>query len=381
MACELTGAPREWFDTTAEFAASQLDEGAPERDSLGEFWREGYQRCGAFGLLGLPVPAEYGGKGQNLLTTVAAMEGLGYGCPDSGLAFALSASLWTVTMPVLAFGSEGQKRRWLPGLCDGSLFGANAASEPEAGSDIFAMQTRAERRGDRWRLDGRKVWITGGTVADLLLVFAASEPGKGALGISAFLVPAGTPGLTVVRRIDKLGLRSAPMGELVLEGCDLPADALLGRQGRGAKVFNAALEWERGAILAPALGTMRRQLERCVDHARKRRQFGQPVGKFQAVSHRIADMRLRLETSRLLVYEFARKKSAGADASLEAAMAKLHVSECFVQNSLDAVRTFGASGYATALGVERDLRDSVGGVIFSGTNDIQRAIIAQHLKL
>jgi alkylation response protein AidB-like acyl-CoA dehydrogenase len=385
MACELNGSQRGWFEAAARFAASELadgdGDGTAARDGRGEFWREGYRRCGAFGLLGLPVPAEYGGRGEDLVTTVATMEGLGYGCPDSGLAFALSASLWTVTMPILAFGTEEQKRRWLPGLCDGRLFGANAASEPEAGSDIFSMRTKAERRGDRWVLDGRKVWITGGPVADLLLAFASTEPGKGALGITAFLVPAGTPGLSVVREIDKLGLRTAPMGELAFESCELPESALLGRQGRGARVFNAALEWERGAILAPALGTMRRQLERCVEHARKRKQFGQPVGKFQAVSHRIADMKVRLETCRHLVYDFARKKAVGLDATLEAAMAKLHVSECFVQNSLDAVRTFGASGYTTDLGVERDLRDSVGGVIFSGTNDIQRSIIAQHLKI
>jgi alkylation response protein AidB-like acyl-CoA dehydrogenase len=381
MASELTGAQRGWFDAAAEFAAGELAEGVAARDGRGEFWREGYRRCGAFGLLGLPVPKEYGGRGEDLVTAVAALEGLGYGCPDSGLAFALSASVWTVTMPVLAFGTGDQKRRWLPGLCDGTLLGANAASEPEAGSDVFAMQARAERRGDGWVLDGRKVWITGGPVADLVLAFASTEPGQGALGVSAFLVPAGTQGFTVVRTIDKLGMRTAPMGELAFEGCALPADALLGRRGRGAQVFNAALEWERGAILAPALGTMRRQLERCVDHARRRTQFGQPVGKFQAVSHRIADMKVRLETARHLVYGFARTKAAGADAGLEAAMAKLHVSECFVQNSLDAVRTFGAPGYVTETGVERDLRDSVGGLIFSGTNDIQRSIIARHLKL
>jgi alkylation response protein AidB-like acyl-CoA dehydrogenase len=243
------------------------------------------------------------------------------------------------------------------------------------------MRTRAERRGGRWVLNGRKVWITGGPVADLLLAFASTEPGRGALGITAFLVPAGTEGLHVVREVPKLGLRTAPMGELAFEDCALDDSALLGRVGRGAAVFNAALEWERGAILAPAVGTMRRQLERCLDHARRRKQFGQPVGKFQAVSHRLAEMRLRLETSRHLVYGFARKKAQGLDATLEAAMAKLHVSECFVQNSLDAVRTFGASGYTNDLGVERDLRDSVGGLIFSGTNDIQRSIIAQQLKL
>jgi alkylation response protein AidB-like acyl-CoA dehydrogenase len=351
------------------------------RDERGAFWREGYLRCARFGILGLPVPELYGGRGKDLPTTIAAMEGLGYGCPDAGLIFALSASLWTITMPILAFGTEEQKRRWLPGLCDGSLFGANAASEPEAGSDIFSMQTRAVRRGEGWTLDGRKTWITGGPVADLFLGFATTDPAKGALGITAFLIPRDAPGFRVVREIPKLGLRTAPMGELAFEGCTLPADSLLGREGRGSKVFHTALEWERGAILAGTLGTMRRQLERCIDHARRRTQSGRPIGKFQAVANRIVDMKVRLETCRLLVYRFSWLKAQGEEATAEAAMAKLHTSECSVQNSLDAVRLFGASGYATEFGVERDLRDSVGGLIFSGTNDIQRNIIAQQLRL
>jgi alkylation response protein AidB-like acyl-CoA dehydrogenase len=171
------------------------------------------------------------------------------------------------------------------------------------------------------------------------------------------------------------------MAELAFEGCALPRESLLGREGRGAEVFNGAMEWERGAILASTLGTMRRQLERCIDHARRRKQFGQPIGKFQAVAHRIVAMALRLETCRPLVYKIGWLKARGEDATLAAAMAKLHVSECFVQNSLDAIELFGAAGYAAEFGIERDLRDSVGSLISSGTNDIQRNIIAQQLRL
>jgi alkylation response protein AidB-like acyl-CoA dehydrogenase len=171
------------------------------------------------------------------------------------------------------------------------------------------------------------------------------------------------------------------MGELALEECDLPAESLLGREGRGAEVFNCSMEWERGAILAGTLGTMRRQLERCIDHARRRKQFGKPIGKFQAVAHRIVSMKLRLETCRPLVYKIGWLKAQGRDATLEAALAKLHVSECFVRNSLDAVELFGASGYVEETGIERDLRDSVGSLIYSGTNDIQRNIIARELRL
>jgi alkylation response protein AidB-like acyl-CoA dehydrogenase len=371
-----------WHDAALYFAREELvDPELSVRDERGEFWRDGYQRCARFGIPGLPVPTEYGGQGQDLLTTAAAMEGLGSGCPDTGLVFALNASLWTVTMPILAFGTEAQKQRYLPGLCDGRLLGANGASEPEAGSDIFGMRTRAERSGDRWILNGCKTWITAGPIADLFLCFATTDPSKGVLGISAFLIDSDTPGFHVAREIPKMGMRTAPMAELVFESCELPAESLLGREGRGSPIFNTALEWERGAILASVLGTMRRQLDRCIEHARSRRQFGQPIARFQSVSNRIVDMTIRLETSRSMVYRYAWLKSQGRDAAAAASMAKLHVSESFVQNSLDAVRIFGASGYATEGGLERDLRDSVGGVIFSGTNDIQRNIIAQQLRL
>ena len=241
------------------------------------------------------------------------------------------------------------------------------------------MQTRAERRGDGWVLNGRKIWITAGPIADLCLCFASTDPSKGILGISAFLVDRDAPGFRVVREIPKLGMKSVPMGELAFEDCRLSADALLGREGRGAPIFNESMELERGAILSSALGTMRRQLERCVRHARTRQQFGQPISKFQSVSNRLADMAMRLEASRLLVYRFAHEHARGGDSALAASMAKLQVSESFLQNSLDAVRIFGAAGYAEETGLECDLRDGVGSVIFSGTNDIQRNLIAQHL--
>jgi alkylation response protein AidB-like acyl-CoA dehydrogenase len=375
-------AQKHWYEAALRFAREELnDDDAVGREKRSEFWRDGYQRCARFGILGLPVPVEFGGGGQDLATTVAAVEGLGHGCADTGLIFGTGASIWTVTMPILAFGTEAQKKRYLPGLCDGRILGCNGASEPGAGSDIFSMQTKAVRQGGGWVLNGRKTWITSGAIADLMVCFASTDPSMGALGITAFLVERGTPGLEVVRPIENLGLRTAPMAEIVFENCVLPAENILGREGRGSTVFNAALEWERGAILAGIVGTMRRQLDRCVQHSRSRKQFGQSIGKFQSVSNRIVDMTIRLETSRYMVYRYAWAKSHGNDAALWASMAKLHVSESFVQSSLDAVRLFGASGFVADMPQERDLRDSIGGVIFSGTNDIQRNLIAQYLRL
>jgi hypothetical protein len=370
-----------WHDAAVRFAREELIDDLLARDERREFWREGWRRCARLGIQGLPVPEEYGGRGRDLSTTIAAMEGLGYGCPDNGLIFAINASMWTNTIPILRYGTEAQKARFLPGLCDGTLIGANGASEAEAGSDIFSMRARAERRGERWVLNGRKTWITSGPVADLFVCYATADPAKGILGISAFLIPRDTPGFRVVREIPKLGVRTVPMGEVALEDCTIPAENLLGREGRGAEVFNCSMEWERGAILAGTLGTMRRQLERCIEHARKRKQFGQPIGKFQSVAHKIVEMKLRLETCRPLVYKIGWLKDRGDDATMEAAMAKLHVSECFVQNSLDAVQLFGAAGFVAENGIERDLRDSIGSLIYSGTNDIQRNIIARRLGL
>ena len=372
-----------WQDASIRFAREELadDLDLPDRDEAREFWREGWRRCARFGIQGLPIPGEFGGKGLGLPVTIAAMEGLGYACPDNGLIMALNASLWTVSIPILLHGSADQRRRYLPGLSDGSILGANGASEPEAGSDIFGMLATAERTPDGWTLNGRKTWVTSGPLADLFVCYATTAPGRGIMGVSAFLVPKDATGFRVAREIPKLGLRTAPMGELAFEECRVPHDALLGREGRGAEVFNASMEWERGSILAGALGTMRRQLERCVEHARTRKQFGRPIGKFQAVANRIVEMKLRLETCRPLVYKIGWLKEHGRDATMEAALAKLHVSDCFVKNSLDAVQVFGASGFASETGIERDLRDSVGSLIYSGTNDIQRNIIARELGL
>jgi alkylation response protein AidB-like acyl-CoA dehydrogenase len=374
---------RAWQEATIRFVAESLtaDLDLPERDDRREFWREGWQRCARFGIQGLPIPEAHGGKGLGLPVTIAAMEGLGYACPDNGLILAMNASLWTVSIPILLHGTDEHRRRFLPGLCDGSIIGANGASEPEAGSDIFGMLATAERTADGWTLNGRKTWVTSGPVADLFVCYASTAPDRGIMGISSFIVPRDSPGFRVVREIPKMGVRTVPMGELAFEDCRLPIDALLGREGRGAEVFNASMEWERGSILASALGTMRRQFERCVDHARKRKQFGKPIGKFQAVAHRIVEMKLRLETCRPLVYKIGWLKEQGQDATMEAALAKLHVSDCFVKNSLDAVQIFGAAGFVSETGIERDLRDSVGSLIYSGTSDIQKNIIARELGL
>ena len=364
-----------------EFAQKELNEGLIDRDRQGELSRENWKKCAQMGILGLAVPEEYGGSGTDILTTMLVMEGLGYGCRDNGLVFAMNAQMWSVQHPILTFGTDAQKQKYLPRFCSGELIGAHGMSEPDSGSDAFSLRARAERVPEGYVLNGTKMFVTNAPVADMAIVFATVNPAKGRGGVSAFLLDKGTPGFKVSRNIEKMGLRTSPMGELILEDCVVPEESRLGPEGAGSSIFNSSMEWERSCILGSHVGAMERQLEDCIRYTRERRQFGQPIGKFQSVGNRIADMKVRLETARLILYKVAWLKQSGKPAIMEAALAKLYLSESFVQSSLDAVRTYGGYGYMTETAVERDLRDAIGGTLYSGTSDIQRVIIARWLGL
>jgi alkylation response protein AidB-like acyl-CoA dehydrogenase len=377
----LTEDQRRLQDGAIEFARSSLAGDLAGRERQGCFERSAWQACAEFGVLGMPIPQAYGGLGLGLTDLLAVMEGLGYGTRDQGLLFSLNAHLWTNSIPILTFGSEEQKQRYLPPLSDGTFVGANAASEPNAGSDIFSMRTRAVRDGDHYVLNGAKTFVTNAPIADVFVAYATLNPDLGVMGITAFIIERNTPGLIVGRDLHKMGLRTSPMAELVFEDCRVPVTARLGREGRGVTVFECSMEWERGCILANYLGSMRRQLEGCIAHARTRKQFGQAIGRFQSVANRIVDMKVRLETCWPLVYQIGALKDSGKDAMVEAAIAKLYVSESLVKSSLDAIQVFGGYGYMTEQQVELDLRDSVGSTLYSGTSEIQRNIIARGLGL
>lgn len=364
-----------------DFASKELNQGIIERDREGAFSREDWQKCADFGIQGLPFPEEYGGADADIVTSMLMMEGLGYGCRDNGLIFGINAQMWSVQMPIFSYGSEEQKRKYLPGLCSGELIGAHGMSEPDSGSDAYSLRTRAVRTEGGYILNGTKMFVTNAPVADLHLVFATVDPSKGMWGITGFIVETGTPGFTVSRHIEKMGLRTSPMAELVFQDCFIPAENRLGPEGIGAKIFNNSMEWERACILGSHVGAMERQLEQSIQYARERTQFDQPIGKFQSVANRIVDMKVRLETARLLLYKVAWLKKAGKPALMEAALAKLYLSESFIESGLDAIRVHGGYGYMTEFEVERDLRDAIGGVLYSGTSDIQRTIIARLLGL
>ncbi len=381
MEFSLSAEQRELKEAAAAFARAKLNQDLAKREEAGEFPLEAWQACARFGIQGLPVPAELGGGGSDLLTAVLVMEALGYGCHDNGLIFSLNAQMWSLELPLVKFGTPEQQRAYLPGLVSGDLIGVHAMTEPDSGSDAFSMRARAERHGDHYLLSGTKLYITNAPVADVVLVFAA-HPGRPRLGgISAFLVESGTPGFSVSRSLEKMGLRTSPMGEVVLDGCLVPAGRRLGPEGAGMAIFNSSMEWERSCILASAVGTMQRQLETCVGYARARKQFGQAIGKFQSVAGKVADMYLRLEAARLLIYQAAWLKQQGRPALAEAAAAKLFTSEAWVASSLDAIQIHGAYGYMRESGIERDLRDAVAGTIYSGTSEIQRVVLSRMLGL
>ena len=371
----------EYKTAAIRFAQNELSQGVTEREQQERFARDLWQKCAAFGVLGLPFPEAYGGAAADILTTMLVMEGLGYGGKDNGLLFALNAQMWAVQHPISEFGTADQKNRWLPRLIRGELIGAHGMSEPDSGSDAYSLRTRAERFDGGYLLNGTKTFVTNAPVCDLAVVFAATAPEKGSWGLSAFVVETGTPGFSVGKNMAKMGLRTAPMGELILQDCFVPESNRLGPEGVGAHLFNSAMEWERACILGAHVGAMERQLEECISYARTRKQFGQPIGKFQSVSNRIAEMKVRLETARLLLYKTAWLKKQGKPAQMEAAMAKLYLSEVFVESSLDAIRIHGGYGYMSEFETERDLRDAIGGTLYSGTSDIQRNMIARYLGL
>ena len=369
-------------DSIVRFAREELNAGAAERDREQAFSRELWKKCGAMGLQGLPVPEEYGGSGLDPLTCAIALEALGYGCHDGGLVFSLCAHLLSCVVPLWMHGSEEQKKRYLPGLCDGTLVGVHAMTEPNSGSDAFALRTRAEPDGDGFRINGTKTFISNGPVADLVIVFAMTDASKGFHGgVTAFLVENGTPGFSPSRKFEKMGLRTSPIGELVFADVRVPQAAVMGAVGAGSSFFNAAMDWERICLFASHVGASERLLETAIAYARTRTQFGQAIGKFQAVSHRIADMKVNLEAARLLTYRAAWRLDHSRSASLDAAICKLFVSESLVQAALATVQVHGGYGYMTEYEVERALRDAVGSTIYSGTSEMQRNIIARWLGL
>ncbi|MEM7284824.1 MAG: acyl-CoA dehydrogenase family protein [Actinomycetota bacterium] len=362
----------------ADWARATLGvEDMRDRDRDSVFFREAWAACAAYGLQASIVPTEDGGAGDDIVTTMLKLEGLGVGCMDNGVGFALASQMLSFQDAIIRFGSTEQKAAILPGVCDGSLIGAFAITEPGSGSDTYSMEATAVKDGDHYVLHGHKAHITLGPVADVMVVFAKTNPDAGAWGISAFLVHGGRPGVTQTENHEKMGLRTVPFGDIVLDGYRASEADRLGPEGAGVSIFAACMESERGLIFATQLGAVERVIDDAVERANTRRQFDQPIGAFQAVSHRLAEMRVRHETARLMLYRAAAVIGDGKRATMAAAMSKLVASEAIAAIALDAARVHGARGYVVEYEVEREVRDALGGLVYSGTSDIQRNLIAR----
>ena len=364
------------------FAQERLNDGMIERDRTQAFSRDLWQACADMGLAGLPVPEEYGGAGLDPVSTAIALEAFGYGCDDAGLVFSLCAHLLPCVVPIWKFGTEEQKRRYLPGLCDGTLIAANAMTEPGSGSDAFSMRAKAVPDGDGFRLSGTKIFTSNGPVADVALVFALTDAEKAYHGgVTAFIVDRDTPGYQPGQKFEKMGLRTSPIGEVVLDDVYVPGTAALGGIGGGSMLFVHSMDWERACLFATHVGQMERLMEKAIEYARTRRQSGHPISKFQAISHKITEMKVNVEAARLLVYQAAWKLERSRTVSLDAAVAKLFVGEALLKTALETVQIFGGYGFLTEYEVERAVRNAVGARLYSGTSEIQRNIIAGWLSL
>ncbi|MFC5826536.1 acyl-CoA dehydrogenase family protein [Nonomuraea insulae] len=352
-----------------------------EQDAQGVFPREKWALIQKTGILGLPFGSPWGGLGQDLLTTMYVLEGLGLGCRDGGLSFSVTTSMASTGVPLQDFGSAELKDRYLPAICTGDAIGAHAITETESGSDALQMRTTAERDGDHFVLNGSKIFVSNGPIADLIVIYARTRPDAGALGITAFLVPGDTPGLGVGAPVAKMGLRTSPVSELYLDGCRVPASHVLGQVGGGFLVLDHVMKREILFSFIVNVGEMQHRLDRCVEYARKRQQFGQPIGSFQAVAHKIVDMKIRLETARKWLYDTGERLLTGANVTTELAIAKLLTSEANLESSLTAVQVFGGNGYMSEYGLEKDVRNAVAGRIYSGSNEMQYNRVAAMLGL
>lgn len=359
-----------------------LSEDHIEWDQRAEFPWYKWQLIRDSGVIRLPFPADHGGHDQDLCTTMYVLEELGYRCEDGGLNFTVASHMNSVGIPLTRFGTREQKARFLRRICEGDSLCAHAITEPDSGSDAFSMLTSAVPHGDNYVLNGRKTFITNGPIADLFVVYAMTDKTRGALGgATAFLLERGAPGFTIGPPIGKMGLRTSPLGDLVFQDCEVPTDQVLGKVGMGYPILDYVMKREILCCFIISVGEMQRRLERCIEYAKTRKQFGQSIGGFQSIANRIVDMKIGVVTSRELLYRAARRIQRKENATIDIAMAKLVASECNVASAMNAVHIFGGKGYMVENGIEKELRNSIAGTIYSGTSEMQRNKIAKMLGM
>jgi alkylation response protein AidB-like acyl-CoA dehydrogenase len=382
--------------SVTQFAQKELVSDVVEEDLRREFSWDGWRKCAGFGIEGLPAPEEYGGGGADVLTTVCAFEALGYGCRNNGLIFSISAHLGGSVVPLMGFGTEPQKQKYLPKLARGEWIGGGVITEQgiewaaqpghtSSSGHPTAVGTerardgpclRARRNGSRWILNGSKTFVSNAGLADVIIVSVGVDSPQGGADATAFIVEKSAPGFTVGGNLEMMGLRTFPTAEITLADCEVPEEDMLGGVGSGLAVLKPGKGWERLCTLAGQVGMMQRQLEVSARYAAERTQFGRPIGKFPAVAAKLADMDVRLEASRLLLYKAAWLAQQGREAEREASIAKTYGADAAVQSCRDAVQIHGGYGYMTEYQIERDLRDALTGKMYSGSTEAYKMAIA-----
>jgi butyryl-CoA dehydrogenase len=377
MNFELNDEQRTIRDLVRKFAQEKVAPLAHQVDETSEFPNQNFTQMAELGLLGLPIPEAYGGVGADTISYVLAVEELAAACGSTALTYAAHTSL--ACMPLLWFGNETQKQRYLTHLAQGKGLGAFALTEPQSGSDAAGLRTTATRDGDHWVLNGQKMWITSGSIADVILVAAVTDAAKGAHGISNFIVEKSTPGFTTGKNEPKMGLKGSITSQLFFEHCRVPADNLLGETNQGFVQFMRTLDGGRISIAACSLGLARAAYEAAIAYAKERKAFGHAIADFQAIQIKLADMATELDAARLLIYRAAILKDQGQPYDKAAAMAKLFASEAAERICYQAIQIHGGAGYSREYPVERIYRDNRLMAIGEGTSEILRTLIARRV--
>lgn len=364
--------------TVRKFVQKEIVPQASMTDETHAFPLEIIRKLGKLGLMGIPIPEEYGGAGNDFLSYTLTIEEIAKGCASTAVILAVHTSIGT--FPILYFGTEEQKQKYLPKLASGEFLGAFALTEANAGSDASSLQTTAVRKGEYYVLNGTKRFVTNAGYADVYTVMASTDLTRGAHGVTSFLVDKDTPGLKVGKIEEKMGLHGSATSELIFEDAYVPVDNLLGAEGQGFKVAMSILDGGRIGIGAQALGIAEAALEAAIVYSQERVQFRQPIGNFQGIQFMLADMATQIEAAKLLVYQAASLRMAGLPYSKQASMAKLYASDTAVKVTADAVQIFGGYGYCKEYKVERYMRDAKITQIYEGTNQIQRIVVAKHLR-
>jgi alkylation response protein AidB-like acyl-CoA dehydrogenase len=374
MNFELSKEQKLVVQSVREFAENELKPIAAEADQTGVFPMEQYKQMGKMGLLGLPFSTDYSGAGGDYLSYILAVEEISKVDGSLGISYSVQTSLCMGA--INAYGTEEQKKKYLPDLCTGKHIGSFGLTEPNAGTDASGVQTVAVKDGDHYILNGQKCFITNSPIADTFVIFAMTDRSKGTKGITAFIVEKAYEGVSIGKIEDKMGIRSSQVGEVVLEDCRVPAENMLGREGKGFGIAMKTLDGGRIGVAAQALGIAEGALEETIAYMKERKQFGKQLYKFQYLAFRMADLKARIEQARYLVYKAAMDKNDGKPYSVSAALAKMTASDCAMYVTTNCVQMLGGYGFIKEYPVERMMRDAKITQIYEGTNEVQRMVIS-----